>query len=70
MPRIVVEIELGNDAMKTGNHVGDALRDLGGYIRHDIGRNEPTCRDEGKIRDVNGNTVGFWRVDPSPGDSF
>lgn len=66
--RLVIEIEMGNDAMKTGTHAGTALLDLAGHIRHEIGRREPTYRDEGKIRDVNGNTVGFWRFDPSPGD--
>ena len=62
--KFVVEIELGNDAMRTGRHLGEALADLAGHIRHDIGAREPSFRDEGSIRDENGNKVGSWRFEP------
>ncbi|MHB8565339.1 MAG: hypothetical protein ACYDDA_15730 [Acidiferrobacteraceae bacterium] len=60
--RFTLEIELGNDAMRTGADVGRALRhstdrDLSLRIDEDL-----DSRDSGTIRDVNGNTVGTWQV--------
>jgi len=51
--RFTLEIELGNDGMRTSQHVAEALYEIAQrvYPRHE---------EEGKIRDVNGNTVGGW----------
>lgn len=57
--RFVLSIELGNAAMQTPRDVLDA-------IRQSLARTHPDQElgtdDGGKIRDVNGNTVGSWRV--------
>lgn len=56
-----LEIELGNDAMKDSNDVGEALLSvrtrLSGYPNaFDYGF------DEGEIKDANGNAIGKWEV--------
>jgi len=63
-----IEIELGNDTMRTGEHVRDALlkaaqhvaRD---YLGTDFTRMKSTLDAEGPIKDANGNRVGTWEVD-------
>ena len=61
--RFTLEIELGNDAMQTGQDVAGALRKeaqrLAEFCKKDL---RPGA--EGLIRDVNGNTVGKWQVLP------
>ena len=58
MSTFILKITLGNDAMITGYDIAGALREVAGrienpgYIR----------KDEGRIMDLNGNTVGTWRV--------
>ena len=49
-----LEIELGNDEMRLRRHVATALRD----VANSIGANRTA--KYGRIRDVNGNTVGKW----------
>ena len=52
--RFKLEIELGNDAMRTRADVIRALRRLATAI-------EMTSKvDEAKILDINGNSVGRW----------
>jgi DUF917 family protein len=53
-------IELGNDAMQDAQDVADALRAAADYIEQSGGFDHI---DAGKVRDVNGNTVGEWAVD-------
>ena len=53
-----VTIDLGNDAMQTAHDVQSALRDV---IR-DIDEADFSAPDRGRIGDINGNTVGTWRV--------
>jgi hypothetical protein len=48
-------IELGNNAMQNAEDVADALLRLAGEIRH-------ANRTDGAIADLNGNTVGRWRL--------
>ena len=60
-----IEIELGNDEMQTWGNVRNALRDAFMPVRlarvvHNV--NRPYRNDSAKIMDVNGNTVGDWRV--------
>lgn len=51
-----LRIELGNDQMRRGRHIAEALRALAERVEA-VGILQP---DEGKIRDANGNTVGSW----------
>lgn len=59
-----VEIELGNDAMQTGEDLAHALRGVAAKIE-DCSRpveDWPASVRTGPIRDVNGNTVGRWKA--------
>jgi len=60
-----LEIELGNDAMRTGEAVAAALtkqaEQLATWYRGSL-VTELAVREKHKIRDVNGNTVGYWGV--------
>jgi hypothetical protein len=65
MATFTATIELGNQAMQTGNDIRDALQSQ--VCRADaIGSYDPTDTrlgaNEGIIRDANGNTVGTWQV--------
>lgn len=53
-----VTIDLGNDAMRTTYDIQAALQ---GVIR-DIDEADFSAPDRGRIGDINGNTVGTWRV--------
>ena len=59
MPKFYLEIELGNDAMRTGNDVAKALNTVGISINSNY---TPVVRGNGNIRDVNSNVVGFYEV--------
>jgi hypothetical protein len=61
--KLTIEIELGNDAMRTGRDVETTLRDVGTRVRAAL-PGVIARSDEGRIRDVNGNTVGRWAVTP------
>lgn len=54
MSELQLTIETDNDAMQSGPEVADALRDVAEKV--DAGH----CA--GRIRDLNGNTVGQWEV--------
>jgi hypothetical protein len=59
--RFVVEISLGNEAMRTGQDVSVALSRAAKHVL------EYCAKDlvegaEGNIRDANGNTCGRWAV--------
>lgn len=54
--KLVIEIALGNDAMQTYAEVRQAILDIR------TPRHNPEKGDSGLLRDVNGNTVGLWRV--------
>lgn len=49
-----VEIQLGNDAMRSHWAIGNVLLQ--------IGRRVKAGEEEGRIHDENGNTVGFFVV--------
>jgi hypothetical protein len=66
MPMIFkLEIELGNDAMKTPGHVADKLQELSRRVR-----GAKLQDGEGaKVLDLNGTSVGRWRfILDDPGD--
>ena len=52
-----LKIKLGNDAMRTGSHIAGALRAVTANLFRPLHRG-----DSGIIRDINGNTVGEWKV--------
>ena len=54
--KLVLEIELGNDAMKLPTHVAEALAAVAKQIPHVVMSKGITT----KIKDTNGNTVGSW----------
>jgi len=56
--RLLITINLGNEAMQTADDVRDAVDEaLIGY-----GVERLSLNQYGSIRDDNGNTVGVWRV--------
>jgi hypothetical protein len=58
-----LKITLGNDAMQTPTDVAAALKDLAEKLEL-IGDGPVDPYDgSGKIRDLNGNTVGTWRFE-------
>jgi hypothetical protein len=59
--KLIIEIELGNDAMQNPQHVADALRETADKIDQ-IYKPKFSRDDTGKIYDLNGNHVGTWRV--------
>lgn len=66
--RFTLTIELGNDAMKNGDDLCKALRDVGQRIAVVLYRDveislataAPLTRP---IKDENGNTVGKWAIE-------
>ena len=58
--KLVIEIELGNDRMLSGQDAVDAL------VRNRLNAHDPSAMqasERGYIRDVNGNRVGEWKVE-------
>lgn len=60
--KFVLEIELGNERMRTYQDVQGAIvaslaRNSGGYL-DELLKNEYSSQ----LRDINGNTVGKWEV--------
>jgi len=61
--KFTLEIELGNDAMRSYRDIREALSDVSGHIAmHKIGHVKPYDGDGRKIMDINGNSVGKWEV--------
>lgn len=52
MDEFTLQIRMGNDAMQTARDASDALIEVSEDILNG--------RTEGRIRDLNGNTVGEW----------
>lgn len=57
--KFTLEIQLGNDAMKTPAHVADALAKVTKQVPHIIMLKGGTV----KILDENGNSVGSWKYE-------
>ena len=53
-----LKIKLGNEAMQTPEDVAAALRS----VAQAVDRVGVSSGEYGTIRDLNGNTVGSWRV--------
>lgn len=54
--KLVLEIELGNDAMRLPAHVAEALAAIAKQVPHVIMSKGIMT----KVKDVNGNTIGWW----------
>ena len=54
--KLVLELELGNDAMKLPQHVSDALAAVAKQVPHVVMSKGIST----KIKDANGNTIGKW----------
>lgn len=54
--KFTLEIDMGNDAMRTRRDVARALRAIAAKV------NESTHFDS-KVMDANGNTVGYWELE-------
>lgn len=59
--KLIIEIELGNDAMRNNQDVKDCL--LKSRVIGQTGVEDYSVGEKGKLRDVNGNTVGSWKVE-------
>lgn len=60
--KFILEIELGNDAMVTGNDVAWALGEAAHRLKMGIDRDPLKASNYCRIRDINGNIVGKWEV--------
>jgi len=58
--KLIIEIELGNDAMRNNLDVKDCL--LRSRVIGQGGCEDYTVGESGKLYDINGNPVGSWRV--------
>jgi hypothetical protein len=60
--KFVLTIQLGNEAMQTGDDVGRALREVSGGVDHLPTFTESAIGFGKRIMDDNGNHVGSWEV--------
>lgn len=63
--KFTLEIELGNEAMQFYSDITEAVIATNHRIRASsnlMAADRPKTGDGGKIRDLNGNTVGKWEV--------
>lgn len=58
--KLIIEIELGNDAMRNNQDVKECL--LSSRLIGQTGSEDYTVGETGKLQDCNGNVVGNWRV--------
>ena len=59
--KFVLTIDIGNDAMQTGDDVADAVRQVSRNLAANIDTFRPD--DTGRVFDANGNTVGGWSIE-------
>lgn len=59
--KFTLTIDLGDDAMQTGDDIANALRGIAVLVAEEYG-SSPAFPDIGRVADVNGNTVGTWKV--------
>jgi hypothetical protein len=62
MAKFILEIETGNDAMRTSRDISNALNEVALKIRNDSMHYLKLISPK-KIMDSNGNSVGSWRVE-------
>jgi hypothetical protein len=67
--RLKIDIAIGNEAMQTGQDVGDALSNLAAsLIEHDDLLAAWPAGTNGPVMDANGNKVGAWQLTPAGED--
>jgi hypothetical protein len=59
--KFFLTIDLGNEAMQCAGDLGTALIDLGEGL-HGLAGAPCETLEGGRVRDINGNTVGRWEV--------
>lgn len=69
--KFTMEIELGNEAMKDGDHLARALRLAAGALTDGAPEELYQALERGeelhcRVWDVNGNVVGGWSVENQP----
>jgi hypothetical protein len=62
MAKFILEIETGNDAMRTSRDISTALNQVALLIRGDS-LHYLKMMSPKKIMDVNGNTIGTWSLE-------
>lgn len=62
MGQFTIQIKLGNEAMQTPDDIAGALEETAQKLVRRQSQYDPATADEGPIIDLNGNTVGVWRV--------
>ena len=60
--KLKLEIELGNAEMQTFGDLADALQGIAGELRNRGYCAQVAREDSGRVRDINGNTVGSWEL--------
>jgi hypothetical protein len=58
--KLIIEIELGNDAMRNNQHVKECL--LNSRMLAPESLEDYHVGECGALYDTNGNKVGFWKV--------
>ena len=58
--KFILEIEIGNDSLQRGSDISEALTKVANGLNPDFLADQPT--EPRKIRDLYGNTVGFYQV--------
>jgi hypothetical protein len=65
MSQFILKIELGNDTMQDYRDISRALKEVSEKLKNsDLTRVQYLKMEPVKIRDINGNTVGFYQVVP------
>jgi hypothetical protein len=61
--KFTLQIWIGNDAMQTSQDVADALRKVAKRLEDGETLEQLACRTGDSVRDLNGNTVGWFKVE-------
>ena len=56
-----LKIEMGNDAMQFSSDLANAVHKVANHLEN-INTEDLATVGQAFIRDINGNTVGYWRV--------
>lgn len=63
--KLKLEIDLENDAFTVGDGYwrdGIELGRILGHLAKDFNHRAEISREQGRLRDVNGNTCGHWQI--------
>lgn len=65
--KLKIEIDIGNSGMSTRGHLANAVRGVANQIL-EIHKWFQMAGTQHKIFDLNGNSVGFWKIEKEEGD--